>query len=387
MRLRRFLFAAALLLAGSSVSAAPSDSMSQPAASRYQPRDADERSIWMMMDEQEQELKDSKFLVTDPALNAYVRSVLCKTVGAVKCAVARIYILRTPYFNAAMAPNGMMMVWTGLLLRTRNEAELATVLGHEFAHFEGRHSLNGFRDIKAKTNALTLLSYLPYNAGIAGQFSLVGSVFSFSRDMERRADLASLDYLAASGYDPMAASHIWRNLGAEMSARADERKLGRLLDPGGGFFSTHPGVSERMDYLQSAAQGKVGPFRDGAAEYRRALQAWWPKLIDDQIKLNDFAATEFLLAQMASDGWTSELLYARGELYRTRGKPGDVDKAIGFYRQAIKLPDAIPESWRGLGIALSRAGKAGDARKAFRSYLEQRPDAVDAALILQMVGK
>ena len=110
-------------------------------------------------------------------------------------------------------------------------------------------------------------------------------------------------------------------------------------------------------------------------------------MIDDQIKLNDFAATEFLLAQMASDGWTSELLYARGELYRTRGKPGNIDKAIGFYRQAAKLPGAIPECWRGLGIALLRAGKAGEARKALRSYLEQRPDAIDAALIRQMVGK
>lgn len=374
-----------LILLGQPLSAAPPDRQSPSSAGQYEPKDADERSIWMMMDEQEKELRDSKFLVTDPALNAYVRSVLCKTVGQAKCAVARIYIVRTPYFNAAMAPNGMMMVWTGLLLRTRNEAELAAVLAHEFAHFEGRHSLNGFRDIKAKSSALTLLSYLPYNAGLPGQFSLVGSVFSFSRDMERRADLVSLNYLASSGYDPMAASRIWRNLGAEMSARAIDRKSGPFRDPGSGFFSTHPGVAERMDYLQAAALTKVGPFRDGAPEYRQALESWWPTLIDDQIKLNDFGATEFLLGQLASNGWTSELLYARGELYRLRGKAGDIEKSAEYYRQAAKLPEALPETWRGLGIALMRMGKQADARRALRTYLERKPDAVDRAMISTMV--
>ena len=74
------------------------------------------------------------FAVRDPVLNAYVRKVLCRTIGDAHCAPIRLYIIRTSQFNASMAPNGMMQVWTGLLLRMDNEAQLATVLGHEMGH-------------------------------------------------------------------------------------------------------------------------------------------------------------------------------------------------------------------------------------------------------------
>jgi hypothetical protein len=65
-----------------------------------------EQGLWFEMDEQERLLKQSKFLVTDPGLNTYVRQVLCRTVGSDRCPAARIYIVRTPYFNASMAPTG-----------------------------------------------------------------------------------------------------------------------------------------------------------------------------------------------------------------------------------------------------------------------------------------
>jgi beta-barrel assembly-enhancing protease len=353
----------------------------------YKPVDDDERGLWLEMDEQEKEIKNSKFLVKDAALNDYVRKVLCKAVGADRCGATRLYIIRTPYFNASMAPNGMMVVWTGLLLRARNEAELATVLAHEFGHFENLHSIQSFRDIRAKTDAMAWLSFLPYGVGLIGQVSLIGSVFSFNRDMERQADLASLDYMAANGYQPMAASNIWEQLRAEMDATAAERHVKSRKDKNGGFFATHPNTGDRMEYLRAAAVKKAGGnYSDGAAEYRVAMAEWWPKLIDDQIKLNDFGATEFLIGQLATTGWTPELLYARGELYRTRGKDGDFQTAVGFYRQSIAAGSDIPENWRGLGIALMRSGAKETGQKALRDYLAKRPDATDKAMILMMAG-
>ncbi len=353
----------------------------------YKPQDEDERGLWLEMDEQEKEIKNSKFLVKDQALNDYVRSVLCKAVGADRCGATRIYIVRTPYFNASMAPNGMMVVWTGLLLRARNEAELATVLAHEFGHFENLHSIQSFRDIRAKTDAMAWLSFLPYGVGLIGQVGLIGSVFSFNRDMERQADLVALDYMASNGYDPMAASNIWEQLRAEMDATAAERKVKSRKDKNDGFFATHPNTGERMEYLRSAAVKKGGEgYSNGAAEYRVAMAEWWPKLIDDQIKLNDFGATEFLLGQLAAGGWTPELLYARGELYRTRGKEGDFKKAIEFYRQAISAGSTIPENWRGLGLVLLRSGAKDTGQIALRDYLSRRPDAADKAMISMMAG-
>jgi beta-barrel assembly-enhancing protease len=352
----------------------------------YQPLDEDEQSLWMQMTEIEGKMKNSDFLIDDPKLNGYIRSVLCRVVGQGRCAATRIYLIRTPHFNAAMAPNGMMMVWSGLLLRAKNEAELASVLAHEFSHFERRHSLQSFRDLRAKSDALTWLSMVPA-IGMIGQLDLVGSVFAFSRDMERQADLMALNYLVESGYDPMAASAIWEHLRAEMDAVAKAKKQQSMKDQGGGFFSTHPATGERMKYLRDAAvAANVSKPFGGTAEYRREIRPWWPMLIDDQIKLNDFGTTEFLLSQLAGANWTDELLYARAELYRARGKKKDFESAILYYRQSIAQNSQIAENWRGLGLALMRSGQLEIGKVQLKLYLSKKTDAADRDLIAAMVG-
>lgn len=116
-----------------------------PYTAAYQPQSVDERGLWMEFDEAERALRDSKAVINDPALTTYLRGVVCRTVGAQRCDTARIYVVRDASFNASMAPNGMLIIHSGLLLRVRNEAELAAVLGHEFAHFELRHSLAQFK--------------------------------------------------------------------------------------------------------------------------------------------------------------------------------------------------------------------------------------------------
>ncbi len=363
-----------------------SQAVQRPSAFDYKPQGEDERGLWMLMDEEEREVKNSKFLISDPALNTYIHSILCRAVGDERCRSARIYIMRTPYFNASMAPNGMMVVWSGLLLRARNEAELATVLAHEFGHFENQHSLQQYRDMRAKTDAMAWMSLVPY-VGMVGQIGLIGSVFEFSRDMEQQADMVALRDLAKSGYDPMAAAAIWEHLRAEMDSTAAERGGKSKKDMNGGFFATHPNSGDRMLYLRAAAlEMRGGNARTGAKGYRSALIEWWPKLIDDQIKLNDFGATDFLLQQLASGGWTSDLLYARGELFRARGKEGDFEKAAGFYQQSINAKSGIAENWRGLGIALLRSGKKVLGQAALREYLTKRPDAVDKPMILMMAS-
>lgn len=361
-----------------------------PSTVGYQPQDALEKGLWYEMDEQERLLKQSKFLVTDPALNGYVKGVLCRTVGADRCQAARLYLIRTPYFNASMAPNGTMMVYTGLLLRMRDEAQLAAVLGHEFTHFEHRHTLQLFKDIRAKTDALSWLSFVPIPyVGMLSQIALIGGIYAFSRDMEREADAGSLVEMARAGYDPREASAIWEQLGNEADATAKVRGHKSQKDKNGGMFATHPKTSERMATLRAKAQAMAlaAPGTTRAAEYRSALKTWWPTLIDDQIKLQDFGGTEYLLSTLAGAdpaGWTADLLYARGELYRSRGQAGDFPAAIALYQQAIARGDALPETWRGLGLAQMRIGQTGEGRAALRQYLSKRPDASDALILASM---
>lgn len=360
---------------------APSATQMIPSSIGYQPSGAVEKGLWLEMDEAELQMRASKFLIDDPELNAYVHGVLCRAVGTDKCGSSRIYLMRTPHFNAAMAPNGMMIVWSGLLLRVRNEAELATVLGHEFAHFENQHSLKSFRDIKAKSDALTWLGFVP--GGIFAQFGLMGSVFRFNRDMEKQADMAALEYLSSSGYDPMAASQIWEQLRGEMESQAKANKSAPK-EAENDFFASHPNTKDRMEYLRVAASRKAPNKDKGTDRYRATIARWWPRLIEDQVKLNDFASTEYLLAGLARGVWSADLLYGRGELYRARGKKGDFESAEGFYRKAIEADPELAESRRGLGLVLLRQGKAAEGRKMLRQYLVAAPDAGDKAIIRMM---
>lgn len=381
------LLLAALALPAASV-AAPKPAKPRPSAFDYKPQDVDEKGLWMRMEEEERELRTSPFILHDAELNAYVRGVLCRAVGDEACRSVRVYLVRSPYFNASMAPNGMMNVYSGLLLRVRSEAELAAVLAHEFAHFEEQHSLKSFRDIRGKTDAMAWFSFVPY-VGLLGQVGIAGSVFGFNREMERQADVASVGYLDGSGYAPDAATEIWTKLRAEQDATAAARKIRSRKDRTGGFFATHPGSAERLVYLAAAAKGRgaAGDVR-GSAEYRAAIARWWPRFIDDQIKLNDFGGTEFLLGQMADGGAeTGDVLYARAELLRARGNPADFAGAAALYKQALAGEAPLPENWRGLGLASLRSGADAEGRAALKTYLAARPDAADKAMIAMMAGE
>jgi len=352
----------------------------------YQPQDKDERGLWMEMDEAERQLKNSNFVIRDAALNAYVHEVFCRTVGP-RCSEIRIYIMRTPYFNATTAPNGMLQIWSGIFLRVRNEAQLSAVLAHEFIHYQDRHSLALFRQAKAKTASATFFAMF----GLIGSLIALGeisSIFKFSRDMEADADAGSLTLMAHAGYDPREAPRIWEQFRAEADATAVAREAKSRKDKDRGMFATHPPSAERVVALNAlAAKMVVSPAalirRD---EYRVALAPLWASLVDDQIKLNDFGGTEYLIGYLASDGWTPSLNYARGELYRSRGRPEDLTAAVGFYRSASAAPDAPVECWRGLGLSLLRSGARADGQAALKTYLTRKPDASDKALIAMMAG-
>ncbi|WP_375426843.1 M48 family metalloprotease [uncultured Sphingomonas sp.] len=351
------------------------------------PDDKDERGLWMQADEAERRLKASNFVIRDAALNEYIRSVLCRTVGDKECGATRVYVTRTPYFNASMMPNGVMQVWSGLFLRVRDEAQLAAVLAHEYAHYKERHSLRLFRNIKSKTNAVAFLSILPVGGLAAGaigaaQLGMIGSVFGFSREMERDADAASVTAMTAAGYDPNAAPGIWRQINAEAEATAAARKRRKRSE--GGMFASHPPSAERIAALDAQAAGRAGEL--GADRYRAALAPFWADFIDDQVKINDFGGTELLLAQLAGGRWTPDLLYARAELYRARGAAGDYERAVGFYESALAAGTAPAEAHRGLGLCYLRVGQAVRGKASIGRYLEIKPGASDRAMMTMLTG-
>ncbi|WOE76444.1 M48 family metalloprotease [Alterisphingorhabdus coralli] len=350
----------------------------------YQPIDDDEKGLWMRVNEVERDFKHSKFIIKDPALNEYVRNVLCRTVGEAECADIRLYIMRTPHFNASMAPNGMMQIWSGLLLRVQNEAQLAAILAHEYAHYTRRHSLQSFRNIRRNTGRGLFFSMIIPFAGLL----TVDSIFSFSREMEREADRLSLGYLERAGYSAIEASRIWEQLRAEQDATAAERQIKSRKDKTGGLFATHPNSRERMEILRDLVEQapEAGQGDINRSEYLAAVADWWPRFIDDQIKRNDFGGTEFLLNQLAETENTPQLHYAKAELYRARGAEGDFAIAVSEYELALQSEPGFAAAMRGMGLALLRMGQRGDGQAFLRQYIEAAPDAPDIAMMKMMGG-
>lgn len=374
------LFAAMPAMAQNKLPALPTYSQA------YTPGGVDERGVWMEADEAERRLRDSRSVIRDPDLADFVRGVLCRTVGQDRCASVRIYVQRVPAFNAFMYPNGAMVVWSGLLLRLRSEAELGAVLGHEFGHFELRHSVKSFRNKRSGTDLMAWTGILaPYSVDI--QFGTLGRIFAFDRAQEQEADLLGLRYLGVSDYPSAEAANVWSRLMAEADASALGRKRKATHKYAAGFFATHPTELARATYLRKAAEeiGDDQPYPND--RYREMMAKWMPEFLGDQIKLNDFGGTEYLLGQLANGGWSSALLFARGELYRQRGNPRDLVSAAQFYQQAIDQGEAAPEAWRGLGLSLLRGQQPGPGRAALREYLKRKPDAPDAAMISTLVAE
>jgi predicted Zn-dependent protease len=386
--LARLLATALCFAAPLAAQASPKPDFAIPTyTAAYEPQGVDERGLWMEFDEMERSLRDSRFVIKDPELNAYIRGVLCRTVGDDRCGTVRLYIVQNPAFNASMASNGAMMVHTGLLLRVRDEAELGAVLGHEFAHFELRHSLTNFKSARSTTDILNWASVLT-TSGASLAVNLWSMHFAFSRAQETEADLLGLKYLVASPYPASSAAHVWENLMAEADATAAGRYQKIKHSYSTGPFATHPSSLARATYLRAEAAKAADDGDPAAGGYRAGMAKWLPLLLTDQIKLNDFGGTDYLLKQYAAvAGWTPELLFARGELYRERGNPRDLVSASQFYEEAIAKGYERPEAKRGLGLALMRSQHPDEGRAALQDYLNARPDAPDAGVLKTLVAQ
>lgn len=367
----------------------------QPYAAAYQPQGVDEIGLWREDDESERKLAASAIVIRDEKLTAYLSGVLCSTVGSDRCRSVRIYVLREPTFNATMSPNGTMRVYSGLLLRVRNEAELGAVLGHEFGHYEQRHSV---KDFKARRTATDFLAWGALLASMAPsydvrrsyrdlQLSVYGGYYRYSRDQEREADLFGIGYLNQSNLRPQAAAQFWQNWMGEIEASTRAKGLKRPKFDTIAFTASHPPLAERTTNLAALAEPDAAQRDDGAERYREAMALWLPVFLDDQIKLNDFGGSEYLIQSLAEDGWNAPLWFARAELYRGRGHPRDLVNAAEFYQAALKIdPDNAP-AYRGLGFSLLKTGKPTEGAAALHRYLELKPDASDASMIRMMLPK
>ena len=363
----------------------------------HRPTDKDEQGLWQRYERVEEEIAGSNLLVRDPALAAYLGRVAERT-GGPAARDLRVYLAHIPEFNAFMAPTGFMVVFSGLLLRMRDEAQLAGVIAHEAGHYLRRHQIRMWRDLKRKTAAMNFLGMaagLGYGAtGIyAGelvrlvQLGGILSLFAYSRELEAEADAMGLQQIAAAGYDPQAMPETWQQLVEEIEASARMRR--KRPKRGYSLLATHPAPERRMVDLRASAREVAA---SGAAErarerYLAALGGHRRIFLDDQVKLNDPGASLYIVRNLAKDGWNGLLRFYEGEVWRLRGQSGDGALAAQSYAAAIAYPDSPPEAWRAHGYELLKAGRRDEGTAALRRYLVLAPQAPDAAMIRHTLGQ
>src|SRR4029453_9888625 len=150
--------------------------------------------------------------------------------------------------NAWCMPGGKIVVYTGLLPYTQNEAALAVVMGHEVTHAILQHGNErmsqqlgaemvgaGLQVALASKPAETQNAFL----SAFGLGSQVGFFLPFSRNHEYEADHYGLILAAMAGYNPQEAIPLWQRM---EKAGSGERPPE--------FLSTHPSEGNRINELQ-----------------------------------------------------------------------------------------------------------------------------------------
>lgn len=349
-------------------------------APRYRPDPAsDEAGLWMMVDKLERDVRTSPVRVRDKTVNALINDMMCRLVGDY-CPDLRSYVMRIPMFQATCNPNGMVQVYTGLLLRCGSESQLAAVMGHEFGHYLRRHSLQRRRDDK-EWNETLLISALgvnsPFSASMHELSEMVAraSRMKFSRDHERESDEIGFRLMVRAGYDPGAAAAIWKRV-------IEEDKAGDLEERFDLFTATHPPTDERIDTLTELAAQHADKGRNAPDRLADAIAPIRGMLMMDELNLGHFKQTEVVFNRLLAAGRDpGEVLYYKGELHRRRGKDGDESIALGFYHEACEASGAPPEAFRSVGLMRWRRGEKEQAREYFRRYLHVKPDAGDREMI------
>ena len=201
-------------------------------------------------------LKENKVLSSSTSKAAMVDRVGANISGAIKkyydskgkTSILEGYkwefnTVESPDANAWCMPGGKVVVYTGLLPLTQNEAGLAIVMGHEIAHSIAKHGNERMSQAMVQqmggvalqvalaqkpqqTQDLFLMTY-----GIGSQ---VGAMLPWARQLVSEAEKYGLIFAAMAGYDPREAIPFWQRMSAAGGASPPE------------FLSTHPSDETRM---------------------------------------------------------------------------------------------------------------------------------------------
>src|SRR5688572_27082159 len=370
-------------------------------------------------------------VLEDEATNAYLSGIGRSLIpaGLVLDNVAwKFRALRDPEPNAFALPNGSIYVTTGLLSLIDNESQLAAIIAHELTHVMRRHTYMHNRSNRKKFLTMNVMAavgaYAP--GGVVGAvitvvttvapFIMVATIYGYSRDLEREADLKGIDMMISAEYAPEEMVNVMKLLDRDF-----EGENIRL------FYNDHPSLDERIKYLSSYLGARADTVthqmelnRERAA-YFKTVEPLMRHNLQLTINAGRARSAVFHAQRLVDFHEDSENLFWLAESYRTLGprspqltekeltnsakkdaakkrvkrtaeeEERDLlatdagkenwqkhqQKAEELYRRALNAENPTPVAHRGLGMLYEKLDRKSDAVAEYEKYLELSPTATD----------
>lgn len=160
-----------------------------------------------------------------------------------------VAVFDTDDVNAFVMPGQQVGVYRGITELTENDDQLASILGHEAGHIDGRHSAaRASAQMTAQVAMVAgqiaiaqsdeLKQYGGTLAALGGAAIQFGVLLPYSRNHELQADKLGVDYMHRAGYDVTQAPRLWELM--------DKKSAGNRPPE---FMSTHPDPGRRRNEL------------------------------------------------------------------------------------------------------------------------------------------
>ncbi len=179
-------------------------------------------------------------------LNEFARKIDFKTKYPLKFTV-----VKEAQVNAFALPGGNIVVYSGILGKIKSSEELAALMAHEVSHVKQRHSLKG---LTGKLTGSLLISLIFGDSGSLESIlvSQADDIYqlSFSRGMEKEADLNGLQIMYDNNLEPEGMVHLMERLHEEEQKQGNVKMLG--------YLNSHPMTEERITYIKENNHGKKG---------------------------------------------------------------------------------------------------------------------------------
>lgn len=316
----------------------------------------------------------------DGAAASYVRNVGSRVTSRTNitggASSFRVTALNSPVMNAFAIPGGYLYITRQLLGLMNDEAELASVIGHEAGHITARHSSE-----RQRTNILSQLGALIVGvvtgsgqlAQIAGQAGQVWAL-SYSRGQELEADDLGIRYMTAAGYDPAASPSMLASLGAwsALEPRFQGRESDARTVPS--WARTHPLSADRVRRATTRVQqtARAGQGIRNRPQHLAAINGMY---FDDDpaqgvVEGRDFLHPDLRLAFTVPQGFTMQnsasavaIVGQSGQAQFSTGPyngnlgayVGQVFRALGGNQQQIQHTQPRTTTINGIPAAYSTA--------------------------------